>query len=112
MWPLDGKLEYDNWIIARTVEAAQWLVLQDTAHVDTMSLDHDLEQELSGHDFLKWYLGEIEARRADAPERLVIHTANEEGAKNMLSYVNSWLKIVGADLGVSFKVIRQEASNW
>ena len=73
-----------DWVWAADAPAAIIVMLKSS--VRFMSLDHDLGQELTGYDFVKW-MGETDNWPAHKP---VVHSQNPVGAANMKAYIERY----------------------
>src|SRR5690606_9463716 len=93
--PLD-----DTWYIVRSYN--EFVSYIETKGIPYwMSLDHDLGEEKTGNDCLKYLLKYIKKRidnQEEVPEQIFysIHSQNPVGAKNMhhtMEYINTWLEL-------------------
>lgn len=70
-----------GWILVMSAEVAIDMLKQGS--VDTISLDHDLgENKKTGYDVLLWIEKEVATMRF-VPPKMIIHTQNPVGRKNM-----------------------------
>jgi hypothetical protein len=82
-------LNHDWYKVARTTEEAKALVGEFGVPL-FMSLDHDLGAEDTSLEFLKWLANERTINwNEDVPDYKV-HSANPVGAKNIISFMDSW----------------------
>jgi len=84
----------DSWTVARTVQDAFDLLLDNCGFVEEVSLDHDLGETdiLTGYDFvniLEGMVGTGEMRSVILPDKFSIHSANPVGRKNMQAAIDS-----------------------
>lgn len=83
----------DRFLGARSTEEARKLVVEHGMPW-TMDLDHDLGEDDRTMDFLKW----LEETYPNGPVPVTsVHSRNPEGAKNILSFVNSWQRSLKQD---------------
>lgn len=57
-----------------------------------LSLDHDLGEDLTGYDCVKYIVNDCMKRNTNLPF-INIHSANPVGKNNMISYINNYKKI-------------------
>jgi hypothetical protein len=77
-----------GWILARTY--AECIRLIDTEQVEEMSLDHDLGEEKTGYDILRYILDKVvDCKEYEPPARIHLHTGNPVGRQRMLGLVES-----------------------
>ena len=81
-----------NWLIARTVDEAK-SIISINGFPSYISLDHDLQTEETGYDFVKW-LVEYDLDNNIIPDDFTynLHTANSVGRDNMGGLLNHYLK--------------------
>lgn len=82
----------DNWVVCRSTQEAIEFVSQK-GMPDFMSLDHDLGGDDTTMVFLKRLTNEIWDGKS-IPPKYQVHSANPVGAKNIVSYMESWIKSV------------------
>jgi len=90
----DERFPADNdpdWKIARSVGQAKALV-EENGLPYYMSLDHDMGEELTGYDFVKWLCEWIIQNDAKWTHKFYVHSQNPIGAKNMRMYLDSFTK--------------------
>ena len=80
----------DGWVVCRSTEEAITLI-KSQGIPDFMSLDHDLGGDDTTMVFLKRFVSEIWDGKTDPPGYKV-HSANPVGAKNIISFMESWIK--------------------
>ena len=82
-----------DWMIARTVEQAQFLI-RDWGMPYRMSLDHDLGNGIpTGYDFIKWLVEQDmdDVIDIDTIIYFYVHSQNPVGAENIRSYFNTYI---------------------
>ena len=82
----------DSWVVFRTAEALiAFLDWNPHLVVTTMSLDHDLgEDMISGHEFISWYEEKIYRREHKRPtDGISIHSANPVGSAQMMQAIHN-----------------------
>ena len=92
----DLRKPYDeNWIVARTVQEFQQLVLTEEP-LTHISFDHDLGEDAgapvpSGMDATKWFVEFCldNPSYGENLQEVMVHSANPAGAENILSYFMS-----------------------
>jgi len=83
-----------NWIIVRTVEDAKREVLQN-GPFEFISFDHDLGEDLTGYDFVKWlceYDHDNNFKIIPKNFEYRVHSMNPIGKKNIENYLQSYMK--------------------
>ena len=87
--PRDGK----DWTIARTVEDAKRLILQNGCPA-FISFDHDIDENATGYDLAKWLVEMDLDGAVDIPDRFdyYVHSANTVGAANIDGVMKSYLR--------------------
>lgn len=91
--PHNGK----DWCVARSVTEAIHLV-EELGVPESISFDHDLgsfqgRPEPSGMDFAKWLVQhDLDHNILDQRFTFTVHSMNPVGAKNIQSYMESYLK--------------------
>lgn len=82
----------EGWILARW--PAEVIALLELGVVNTISLDHDLGDDVrgTGYDVLTWIEEAVSTRGFKAPE-ILIHTANPPAMKRMMDAVEKIKKI-------------------
>jgi len=83
--PPDG-----DWVVVRSTQEAIEVITQK-GMPDFMSLDHDLGGDDTTMVFLKRLTNEIWDGNS-SPPKYQVHSANPIGAKNIVSYMESWMK--------------------
>jgi hypothetical protein len=81
----------DCWLAVRTADAAYELIRNAFGQEMTISLDHDLGENIpTGYDLLNWLENDI-ARNPDFRPRITfqIHSANPVGRANMERAITS-----------------------
>lgn len=86
--PGDKYQDGEEWVIARSSEAAKTLV-QEAGLPRLISLDHDLGGQDTAMVFLNWLAYEHWNGKEDIPDYLV-HSSNPVGAKNIRAFMDSW----------------------
>lgn len=86
-----------GWVIARSydkfIELIKWAIETEFTITD-ISFDHDLGEEKSGFDCLKWFLEYADSKELDLSEvTITFHTANTVGRMNMESLWNTYRKV-------------------
>lgn len=76
-----------SFVLARNYHEA--IELLETGEVVGISLDHDLGEELTGYDVLKWIEEKVVVEGFCPPETMVIHSANPVGVQNMTRAIAS-----------------------
>lgn len=89
--------EFD--LVFRTGEhLLEFLSGEDFFEIDTLSLDHDLGEHLmNGYDLTKEIINLIQEGKITV-KKMIFHTANPTGHKNMIKYVENANKRL--DLGI------------
>lgn len=81
-----------DWVIVRSWDAFVEVILEKGIP-SYMSLDHDLGEEKSGYDCVKWFIDHcIEKDVKPSEVEIHAHTANPVGRDNIVGYVESWHK--------------------
>jgi hypothetical protein len=83
----------DSWITCRSSEEAISLA-KSKGSPDFMSLDHDLGGDDTVMKFLKRFVSEVWDGDLEPP-KYKVHSANPVGAKNIISFMESWIKSLG-----------------
>lgn len=89
LWLDDERPAPEGWKHAFDFDHAVHLVLyykEEGFTIENMSLDHDLGEEKTGYDFVKW-LAEFEHWPTNKP---TVHSMNPVGAANMRSVINRY----------------------
>lgn len=82
------KNEYDDWMIARSIEDA-FNLIADLGEPRRMSLDHDLGDNVpTGYDFIKRLVEAAMNNEFDLKvvKEFYVHSQNPVGAKNIQAY--------------------------
>ncbi len=79
----------DEWYVARNTKEAINLYLQ-LGPADFISFDHDLGGDDNAMVFLKW----LTANSYGPPKDYQVHSANPIGRDNIISFIESWKKIM------------------
>lgn len=88
------KTERD-WVIVRCYDDFVSTV-QERGLPSYVSLDHDLGEEKSGYDCVKWFIDHcIDNEVKPSEVEIHAHTANPVGRDNIVAYVTSWIKHYG-----------------
>ncbi len=75
-----------NWIIVRSYKQFK-MIVKHLPGIEYASLDHDLGEEKSGLDCVKWLVeNDIVIKDFN------VHSANMVGAENIRSLMNNWIK--------------------
>lgn len=64
------------------------LLSQNKGNVTEISLDHDLGELRNGYDVCKWL---VENEYYDGLERIILHSANPVGIKNMIQLLDRYI---------------------
>ena len=78
---------FDNWHIVRSYN-------QFVSHIEKyglpieMSLDHDLGEELTGYDCIKWMINEKQYDLRNI--KIKVHSMNPIGKENIEFIINNW----------------------
>ena len=83
-----------DWVIARTQDEVK-KIISERGFPDFISFDHDLgDEQPTGYDIAK-YLVELDMDNAVIPDNFsfYVHSQNPIGAKNIQSYLDSYLRI-------------------
>lgn len=95
-----NKVYLDNdWVIVRSYkEFIKYIEKLKNLENLTISLDHDLgltenKIEKNGYDCVKWLCNYCQDNNIKFP-KYYIHSMNDVGALNMLSYINNYIKCV------------------
>lgn len=83
-----------QWIIVRSfAEACDYVLAHGCPAF--MSLDHDLGEEKTGYDFVKWFCEMHIQKKICIPFdfRYYVHSQNPIGKKNIESYLESFLRV-------------------
>lgn len=91
----------NGWVIARSydkfIELITWAVENEFTvqeSITDISFDHDLGEEKTGFDCLKWFLEYADSKELDLSElNITFHTANTVGRMNMKSLWNTYRKV-------------------
>lgn len=100
MWKLflDDEREPigDGWVIARTAEAAQSLVVR-YGLPRFISFDHDLGDGLNGSEFVTWLINHMltAGDKFPADFSYMIHSQNPIGAGNIRGKMDAAIKHIG-----------------
>lgn len=79
----DCRDPYDGWVLARNAREAMYLIALEGAPAQA-SLDHDLNDNLTGLDFVEWMV-----KTGKWPwKRPVVHSANPIGAAAMRALID------------------------
>lgn len=79
--------EFD--LVCRSVTAFKRIPWPMLHEIEVLSLDHDLgKNRLTGYDLCKW-LEERAYKGLAVPQKIVIHSANPVGCKNMQAAIRS-----------------------
>jgi hypothetical protein len=79
-------LDPGEWVIVRTVKAAQDVLF--TRQVLAISLDHDLGlDQPTGYDLCKWM-----SQNFAWPDQVYFHSMNPVGKQNMMAELHSYLR--------------------
>ena len=86
-----------GFILARNdLTCRRWLLLHKTK-LNILSLDHDLGEEETGYDFVKWLVETGMSDPSVYPKVIYLHTANPVGRHNMYQLLNrykpEWVKL-------------------
>jgi CheY-like chemotaxis protein len=76
-----------TWEVVRTAQEA--IDLLKDGNVDVLSLDHDLGEDLTGYDVIKWIEEQVYTKDFKSPEEIFVHSANPVGAKNIQQAIES-----------------------
>lgn len=95
---LDDEREPDRpgWTVIRSTPMAVVTIVQRNRLPSTMSLDHDLGEGDDTMRFLKelYHLWEKWGADPKLIPEYQVHSANPVGARNIVSYMESWKKSV------------------
>ena len=83
-------------VICRTYDDAVWAVMT-YGMPDFISFDHDLGEEMTGYDFVKWlgfYIMDNDLK-IDSWFTYQVHSANPVGAKNIDEYMKNLIDHFG-----------------
>lgn len=83
-----------DWIVCRSVTAFKRIPWPMLHEIEILSLDHDLGQNrLTGYDLAKWL--EVRAHKGlSVPNKIVVHSANPVGRKNIQAAIHSIERMV------------------
>lgn len=84
----DLRPEPDGFVLAKNVE--ECIKLFSENKVNIISLDHDLGEELTGYDFVKWMITGYVYGELDLPKTIILHTANPVGRENMAQMIERY----------------------
>lgn len=89
VWLDDERPTPNGWIRVKTPEEA--IRLLETHEVEVISLDHDLglDETRTGYTVLNWLEFQVFTDKAFRMPKVLIHTDNPVGRKNMLAALNS-----------------------
>lgn len=93
-----SKNQVGEWVIARNIEEVKKLV-QDRGFPAFISFDHDLGEENNqplptGYDVAKWLVDyDMDNNSMPVDFSFYVHSQNPIGARNIQSYLDSYLKI-------------------
>ena len=76
-----------SWEIARTYKEA--VEMLESGKVNVLSLDHDLGEDLTGYDIINWLERKIYHEEMEAPNKILVHSANPVGVNNIKRAINS-----------------------
>ena len=80
-----------GWMLVMSGELAIQMLKQGA--VEVISLDHDLgPNKISGYDVVKWIEKEVATNNFDPP-KIIIHSANPVGRKNIQAAINNIKKL-------------------
>ena len=90
IWPEDSKYPY---MVAKSFDEAVKIV-EENGFPLIVDLDHDLGYGKNGTAFAQWLFDDYDRRTNSMPEnfKFSVHSANSEGAKDMWSKYNSYIK--------------------
>lgn len=83
----------EGWVVCRSTQEAIDAI-KKKGIPDFMSLDHDLGGEDTTMIFLKRLVNELWDGKS-IPPKYQVHSANPVGTKNIISYMESWIKSAG-----------------
>lgn len=89
----DERFPADNdpdWVVVRHVNHAKELI-QDYGPPYFMTLDHDLGEDLNGHDFAKWFVEYLMDTETKWNGRFYVHSQNPVGRDNIQNYLDSFV---------------------
>ena len=92
--PIEYQQAY-NVEIVRSYEAFVTKI-RDTGLPDIISFDHDLGEEKSGYDCMKWLVEYLMDNDLEMP-KVLVHSANPVGADNIRGLYDSYNKHVRED---------------
>lgn len=79
-----------KFLVARSVDEAKKLI-KEKGFPSYMSLDHDLGDDETGYDFVKWITKEYQDK--ELPEfEFNVHSANPVGAENIKKLLDNFIK--------------------
>jgi len=87
-FPADDDRE---WKIARSVGQAKAMI-EENGLPYYMTLDHDLGEDLTGYDFVKWFVEHLMNYELEWTGTFYVHSQNPIGKQNMESYLDSYLR--------------------
>lgn len=88
-----------NWIVVRKPEefmSVVSLIIAYGGYIDNISFDHDLGATLTGYDLIKWLCEGIMDSNVGIPTRVLFHTQNPVGERNMRCYYRNFVENYGA----------------
>jgi len=79
-----------GWIRVHNVPTLIHMIKNHPGEVDEISLDHDLgDGEMTGYDFMRWLESQVFLGSITCVPKIVLHTANPVGRKNMQLVIDS-----------------------
>lgn len=94
IWLDDFRPAPDNWIWAKNVNDCLTHLTHNIGNVDILSLDHDLGEELTGYDLVKFLVD----YSFDFPRRIYLHTSNPVGRSNMYQLLSRAIEVDSLDI--------------
>jgi len=98
-----------TWLVVRNYQDFVYLLNNiDFTKIDVISFDHDLSDITNGHEKTGYdcakYLIKLCMDNQKKPPFTQVHSANPVGSKNIISYINNYLKHIGEEptCGVAF----------
>jgi len=83
----------EGWIRINTGESLIAILQSHKEEVEALSLDHDLgEGKKTGYDVLKWLEAQVFLYGFKPPKKIIIHSDNPVGRKNMEAAIESIYK--------------------
>jgi hypothetical protein len=98
LWLDDIRTAPEGWVHCWSVPELISAYLHYGALIETISLDHDLGEDLeTGYDFLSWLEKQVFTGLVTVLPRLVVHSANPVGRANMERCIESMQRLLGVD---------------